>query len=186
MKRKVLVILVAMLASLVSIPVGESDFRITLGIVVMAVAIQVFNFKKVIPFSVWTGLFVCLARVAYVATIGTELSPALIGSYFLEIAFYIGYGLIYHFAILHNRSKTPLPLVLSLVLCDFGGNSLEYLLRFFYMSEVWSDTSLVTLLLAAVSRSIMIILLTWLLQQFVFKIEQKQEENQSSEEGQTL
>lgn len=180
MKKKVLVVLVAMLASLVSIPVGKSDFRITLGIVVMATAIQVLRFEKVIAFSVWTGLFVCLARIAYVAAIGTSLTPAQVGSYFLEIAFYFGYGIIYHFAISHNRSKTPIPLVLALVLCDFGGNSMEYLLRFLYMSEVWSDTSLVTLLLAAVSRSIIIILVTWILQRFVFKLEPKKAEDQAS------
>ncbi len=166
MKRRILVILVAALASLVSIPVGNTDFRITLGIVVMVAGIKLFHFDKIIGFSFWTGLAVCMARIAYAAIIGVSISPLLVGSYFLEIFFYIGYGIIYHFAIANIRTRYPVPVVVALVLCDFGGNSLEYLMRFFYASEVWSDTSLLTLLLAALTRSVIIILLVWLLQRF--------------------
>ncbi|MDD2427023.1 MAG: hypothetical protein PHR78_03680 [Eubacteriales bacterium] len=166
MKRRILVILVAALASLVSIPVGDTDFRITLGIIVMVAGIQIFSIDKVIGFSFWTGLAVCLARIAYAAVIGINITPLLIGSYFLEIFFYLGYGIIYHFAIANIRTKYPVPLVVSLVLCDFGGNSLEYLMRFFYASEVWSDTSLLTLLLAALTRSVVIVLLVWILKRF--------------------
>lgn len=166
MKRRVLVIFVAALASLISIPVGDSDFRITLGIVIMVVGIRIFRFEKAIRFSFWTGLAVCLTRIAYAAIMGIDITPALMGSYFLEIFFYIGYGIIYHFAVESIRTKYPVPLVLSLLLCDFGGNSLEYLMRFFYASEVWSDTSLLNLLLAAVTRSVIIILLVWLFQRF--------------------
>lgn len=96
MKRRVLVILVAALASLISIPVGDSDFRITLGIVIMVVGIRIFRFEKAIRFSFLTGLAVCLTRIAYAAIMGIDITPALMGSYFLEIFFYIGYGIIYH------------------------------------------------------------------------------------------
>lgn len=166
MKRRVLVILVAALASLISIPVGDTDLRITLGIVIMVVGTRIFRFDKAIRFSFWTGLAVCLARIAYAAIVGINVTPLLIGSYFLEIFFYIGYGIIYHFAVESIRTKYPVPLVLSFVLCDFGGNTLEYLMRFFYASEVWSDTSLLNLLLAAITRSVIIILLVFLLQRF--------------------
>ena len=66
-----------------------------------------------------------------------------------------------------NKSIYKIPLVFSLVICDFGGNALEYILRFLYAAEVWKDTSLLTILIAAFVRSITIVLCVFLYRRFI-------------------
>ncbi|HHX19064.1 MAG TPA: hypothetical protein GX728_01330 [Clostridiaceae bacterium] len=167
MVTTLVVALLTALASLVHIPVGDSDFRVTLGMVVMMAGYLILKKTKIIRLAFFSGLFVGLLRIAVAAIRGTTLTPLLAGSLLLEFFFYIGYGVLYRYTVELNKSIYKIPLVFSLVICDFGGNAIEYLLRFLYAAEVWKDTSLVTILIAAFVRSIVIILCVFLYRRFI-------------------
>jgi two-component system sensor histidine kinase YcbA len=153
------------LASLVNIPVGGSDFRITFGIVVLMVALNSGYIGKPLLSSLITGAAVCVMRVV-IAFFAPGFSISVIFSYFIEIVFYIGYGLLYTLAIVKNRSIYKTPLVAGLIIGDFGGNSLEYFARFILADEVWLETKLWTILGAAIVRSLIIVALVWRLKKF--------------------
>ncbi len=162
-----LIALITALASLVQIPVGESDFRVTLGMVVMMTGYIVLKKTKIIRLAFMSGLFVGLLRIAVAAIGGTAVTPLLAGSLLLEFFFYLGYGILFHFTVETNKSIYKIPLVFSLVICDFGGNALEYFLRFLYASEAWRDTSLLTILIAAFVRSILIVVFVFIYRRFI-------------------
>lgn len=167
MVTTLLVALLTALASLVHIPVGDSDFRVTLGMVVMMTGYLILKKTKVLRLAFFSGLFVGLLRIAVAAIGGLTLTPKLAGSLLLEFFFYIGYALLYLYTVEKNKSIYKIPLVFSLVICDFGGNAIEYLLRFLYAAEVWKDTSLLTILIAAFVRSIVIVLFVFLYRRFI-------------------
>ncbi len=171
-----LVALLTALASLVHLPVGDSDFRVTLGMVVMMTGYLILKKKKVLRLAFFSGLFVGLLRIVVTVIGGTAITPKLAGSLLLEFFFYIGYAVLYRYTVELNKSIYKIPLIFSLVICDFGGNALEYLLRFLYAAEVWKDTSLLTILIAAFVRSITIIVLVFLYRRFIEpQIAQKKE-----------
>ncbi len=167
MVTTLLVALLTALASLVHIPVGDSDFRVTLGMVVMITGYLILKKKKVLRLAFFSGLFVGLLRIVVSAISGMAITPKFAGSLLLEFFFYIGYGILYRYTVELNKSIYKIPLVFSLVICDFGGNALEYILRFLYAAEVWKDTSLLTILIAAFVRSITIVLCVFLYRRFI-------------------
>lgn len=162
MLTTLLIALLSGLASLIHIPVANSDFRISLGLIVMMVAILLFEKKNVISISFWTGLMVCLFRIG-VQAFSQDLTAQVVGSLLLEIFFYLGYGILYHYTVVVNKNIYKAPLVFALIICDFGGNFLEYFMRFLYVEEVWQQTSLLTLLLAALIRSVAIVVIFFLI-----------------------
>ncbi len=167
MVTTLLVALLTALASLVHIPVGDSDFRVTLGMVVMMSGYFILKKTKVLRLAFFSGLFVGVLRIAVAAIGGTKITPLLAGSLLLEFFFYVGYAILYRYTVELNKSIYKIPLVFSLVICDFGGNAIEYLLRFLYAAEVWKDTSLVTILIAAFVRSFVIIACVYLYRRFI-------------------
>lgn len=161
MLKIILVALLSAIASILNIPVGDSGFRVSAGIIVMIVLIIVWKMPRIMLTSFVTGVAVCLMRVL-VDSFTREMTLTLAGNYLLEVFFYLGYGLIYLLAVVRNRSIYKTPLVVSLVLSDVGGNAIEYFLRFIAAEEIWHNTSLNAILLAAVARSVIVILLIWL------------------------
>ena len=167
MTISIIIVVLSCLASLITFPVSGS-FRITLGIVVLFAGIHAYKIKKPILLSAITGLAVCLTRII-VESFGKGMTGAIASNYLLEITFYVGYGIIYYYAITKNTSKYPLPLVAALTLGDAGGNFIEYYLRHLAADEAWLNTSLTTIFLAAVVRSTLIVILVWLISRFVIK-----------------
>lgn len=165
MKNYALIILFSALASIVAIPVSGS-FRITLGIVVVIAAIEAFRIRKPILLAFLAGLAVCLTRILVDSFSGT-MTATLASNYLLEFFFYVGYGTLYHVATTNNRSSYPLPLVVTLVLADAGGNFFEYFIRSLASDQAWATTSLTAILLAAFVRSVLIVLLVWFLTNYV-------------------
>lgn len=160
---QVLMIVLTALASLISFPVGQGGFRITMGIVVFITATHVFKPNKPILLAVIAGIAVCLARIAFDATQGA-MDLSLASNYLLEAFFYIGYALIYHWAVTTNDSEYPLPLVVALAISDAGANAFEYVLRHLANFEVYQNTSLLSILIAAFIRSVLIVFFIWLLE----------------------
>jgi two-component system sensor histidine kinase YcbA len=174
MLKILLVALLSAVASIINIPVGESGFRVSAGIVVMVVLIIVWKMPRIMLTSLISGIAVCLMRVL-IDSFSVPMTLTLAGNYLLEVFFYLGYGLIYLLTVVRNRSIYKTPLVVSLVLSDVGGNAIEYFLRFIAAEEVWQNTSLNAILLAAVARSVVIILLVWLYEITLGKTDLKEE-----------
>ncbi len=166
--KTVLIVILSALASLIAIPVGDSGFRITFGIVVLITALHVFKPKNPITLGFLTGLAICLLRII-VDSFSMDMTATLASNYFLELAFYIVYPILYRWVFLTNTSKYPLPQVVGLVLCDTGSNAIEYTLRTLAGGAAFESTSITAILLAASVRSILIVLAIYLMEHFVVK-----------------
>lgn len=164
----VVIVILSALASLIAFPVA-GGFRVSMGIVVLFTAIHLYKIRQPIQLSAATGIAVVLTRIL-VASFSSPMTVDIATNYFLELFFYLGYGIIYYYAIANNATaKYPLPDVVALGLADGGGNFFEYYLRYLAAGEAWVETSLMTILLAAVFRAVAIILLVWVLSRFVKK-----------------
>lgn len=155
-----LIIIFSALASLVNLPIASSDFRFSAGIVVLIVALIFEHRPKAIWLGTFTGLAVCLMRLLVASSQGLEVDPL---SYFLEVFFYLGYVLVYHLVVLKANDSYGLPLVVGLSLSDFGGNALEYFVRLALGYENSSSVPISTLIIGALVRSVLIILLVYVI-----------------------
>lgn len=160
MLQAVLIIVLSALGSLLSISVGEGDFRITFGIVIFIAALHLLKPKHPITLALLTGLAVSVLRI-FVDSLSMDMTATLASSYLLEIAFYVGYAWFYDWAVTTNTSPYPLPLAVALVLCDTGANTIEFSLRALASNSAWDTTSFVSILLAAFVRSVVIIFVIW-------------------------
>lgn len=156
----VFVILLSAIASLINLPIGSADFRFSAGILILISALMLNKKLKPEIMGVCTGLAVVLTRVL-VASINNVDMDLL--SYFLELAFYLGYVYVYRWAVIDDDQIYQMPLVIGLSLADFGGNTLEYFIRLAFKYESWSKASLGTLIIGAFVRSALIILIVFLL-----------------------
>lgn len=163
----IFILLATALLSLVSVPIGNSDFRITLGIVVFIAFVYILKFKRPILFSFVAGLVVCITRILF-DSMSIKINGTLASNYLLETFFYLGYGIIYYLAVVSSKSAYPLPLVVSLAISDAGANTIEYIIRHIAADEVYENTSFYTILIAAFVRSVLIVLLIWILERFVY------------------
>lgn len=164
MSLQITVVVLSALASLIAVPITDG-FRISLGIVVLIAAIHAFHIERPIRLALITGVAVCLTRILF-DSFRLDMTAQMASVYFLEVFFYLGYGAIYTFAVRTNTSPYPLPLVVALSLADMGGNFFEYALRHLAADEAWAGTSLVSILLAAFVRSVLIVFLVWALSSF--------------------
>lgn len=164
MGLNILIVVLSTLASLIAFPVA-GGFRITLAVVVLFGFIHAYKIKRPMLLATVTGIAIVLCRILF-DSFRVDMTGALASNYLWEFFFYPGYGLIYYYAITKNTSEYPLPLVAALTLADTGGNFLEYYLRHLGADEAWAQTSLATILIAAAIRSILIVILVWILNRF--------------------
>ncbi len=165
MLTNVFIVLAATLASLVDWPVDQG-FRISLGVVILFAGIHLFHVKRPILWATIGGLSISLFRIL-VASFSGPMTGAAASNHLWEFFFFIGYGIIYYYAVRRNTSEYPLPLVAALTLGDAGGNFLEYYLRHLAADGAWVTTSLLVILMAALARSVLIVIIVWLGSRFV-------------------
>lgn len=155
MLKKLLVALVAAFASIIHFTVGMGDLRVSFGIIVFVLALYFNEDMEPISSAIITGIAVFLMRVIVVAISG-DVATNLVVSYLLEVLFYIGYGIIYEFVVRHDNVKESDPLVLLLMICDFGGNALELTARYLFLGDQFQSLTLQNLFLAAFIRSALV------------------------------
>lgn len=155
MINTLVVALVSAFASIIHFTVGMGDLRVSLGIIVFVLALYYNEDMKPIPTAFFTGIAVFLMRLIVVAISGDVVSQ-LTASYLLEVLFYLGYGILYEFVIRKNKSIKSDPLILLLMICDFGGNALELIARYILLGDNFQSLTLQNLFLAAFIRSAMI------------------------------
>lgn len=159
--KTLLIVLLTALASLWEIPFSSGQFRASAGIVVLLAAVCILKIQNPIPLGFVAGIAVCLTRVAVSSLSGLE-PTALVGSYFLEIFFYLGYTVVFYLMNRHQDPLYPMPLLITLAVSDFGGNLLEYIVRLLAGNENWSTVPLQNLLVTALVRAGIIVILVYL------------------------
>lgn len=148
------------LASLFEWPVESGDFRVSAGIIVFMVALHHKRFSRPILMSLGAGLVVTLFRVGIASLSGGQ---SRVFSYLLEISFYVGYGIVYTLISRYHEDQIyPPTLLFTFFLSDFGGNLLEFVIRNLIGDQGYSSVSFLTLFLAALLRSLLIILFLWI------------------------
>lgn len=155
MVKSIIVALLAAVASIVNLSVGMGDLRVSLGIIVFIIALYFDKNMKPLPSAVLTGIAVFLMRLV-IAAISGNIATSLSVSYLLEVLFYLGYGMFFEFIVRKDDIEENNPLVLLLMICDFGGNSLELLARYFLLGDNLQSLTLQNLFLAAFVRSAII------------------------------
>lgn len=163
MNNKYLIGLLAAFASLFSLQIGTGYLRVTLGIVIVIVALLSNPALDVLSTVAVSGVMVFLMRV-FVSVLSTHtFSANLILLYALELLFYLGYGLFFKYLVRNEKTGKENSLIILLILCDFAGNTLEYLVRFFFADGALLQTDFTSLFLSAFIRSAVI----WLVYEFV-------------------
>lgn len=166
------IVLFSGLASIFKLSVGSGGLQISLGIIVLIACLQKNKKLPVILTSVLAGFAVFIVRVimAFFIDASMALTVQNVLPLSLEILFYLGYSIIYLIIVRNDNSVYKNPLILLLILCDFGANTIEYIVRYFYLSTTLEVVDFQTIFLAAFIRSAII----WAVCKFVFRIEENE------------
>ncbi|MDO5017689.1 MAG: hypothetical protein Q4E02_00140 [Lagierella massiliensis] len=159
MKRQSKLVLMASLLSLINLTVGDTQLRVSMGIIVFVVGVLLFKEINPISLSFSTGVGVFIIRLIEGSFI-TGLNGRLILSYSLEIIFYITYGLFFYILVRKEDKKQNNPLILLLMICDFGANAMESLFRYSVSDFGLVTENFTTIFLVAFVRSALI-WITW-------------------------
>ena len=155
MKKQSQIVLMASLLSLINLSIGDTDLRVSMGIIVFVVGILLFEDINPISLSCATGLGVFIMRLIE-ASFVTGLDGKMILSYSLEIFFYIAYGLLFFILVRKEDPKQHNPIILLLMICDFGANATESLIRYPVSNFGLVTENFSTIFLAAFVRSAII------------------------------
>lgn len=167
MSNPIIVALLAGIASLVNIPVGDGGLRVSLGIIVLIVALYRDKSLNVMKTSVLAGIAVFLVRLL-TSYIGAGAVDNTVLNHALEIIFYLVYGYLFNLMVRHDTSVYKSPLVLLLMLCDFGANAAEYLARYIFLQSAIVPVDFQTVFLVAFIRAAII----WIIIHFVLKLDE--------------
>ncbi|WP_300410781.1 hypothetical protein [Lagierella sp.] len=159
MKRHLQLVLMASLLSLINLSLGDSDLRISLGIIVLIVGLLIHEDIRPIPLSLYTGVGVFITRLIQ-TSFNTGLNGKMILSFSLEIFFYLAYGALFDFLIRKDDPDLGNPVILLLMICDFGANTVESLIRYSVVDFGLVTENFSTIFLAAFIRSALI-WITW-------------------------
>lgn len=172
MRRQTVLVLLASLLSLVNLHIGNTDLRVSLGIIVFVVGLLIYQDINPIPLSLYTGIGVFITRLIQ-TSLNTKLTGGLIFSYSAEIIFYLAYGLFFYFLVRTEDPRQNNPIILLLMICDFGANSTESLVRysisnFNFISRFGLETDkFMTIFLAAFVRSAIIWIIWRILERYI-------------------
>lgn len=85
--------------------------------------------------------------------------------YGLELLFYLGYAFFFKYLVRNEKDSGENSLIILLILCDFGGNTVEYLVRFLVLPKgcPYLKRTLCTIFYRHFIRSAMI----WLVYEFL-------------------
>lgn len=166
-----LVVLISTLASAFNISVGMSGLRVSLGIIVLIICFRKYKNLPILITSFLTGLGVWLVRVIMfiISDSAGALNFTIVLSLSLEVLFYVSYSLFYSYLVRNDDSLYKNHLILLLMLCDFGANTVEYFVRYVAISSAIQVATFQSIFLAAFIRSSLI----WAISKFVFQCDEQ-------------
>lgn len=128
-KVMLLIVLATTLLGQVNAKPFGTDFRISLGIIVLSVLLLRFNNISIMKTCLLTGISINLFRVILEAVPGDESISALLLKHYPAVVFYLFFAA---FLILLNYRETiskPLVCIMIIALSDIGANTIEIILR---------------------------------------------------------
>ena len=112
-------------------------------------------------------------RILVSAFAGKALTFDVISSYSIEILFYASYALFYLILVRHDHSAYKTPFIMLLMLCDFGANTVEYVVRFLIFGGAIMKSQFNDIFISAFIRSAII----WIIVSYLAKYKLKNKEN---------
>lgn len=173
MFKTILVSIVVAICSLLNFNLGQTDLRASMGIVALIVAIHDNPDLNELKTGFTAGIFVFLMRILATAFVGKALTFSLLSSYSIEILFYASYALFYLILVRHDHSVYKTPFIMLLMLCDFGANTVEYVLRFLAFGGEIMTSQFNEIFISAFIRSALI----WIIISYLAKYKIKNKEN---------
>lgn len=172
MFKTIIVSAVVALCSLLNFELGESDLRASMGIVALIVALHNDTELNELKTGIVSGIAVFLMRILSTAFAGHTVGLNLMISYSIEIIFYASYALFYLILVRKDHSAYKTPFIILLMLCDFGANSVEYLVRFLVYGGSIMKAHFNDIFMSAFIRSAII----WIIVSYIAKNKIKKEE----------
>ena len=161
------IIALSALASIFSLHV-HAGLRVTLGAVFLIVGLERCKKLPVFLTTFFTGLAVVFLRIV-AQVVFDKFSFADVFNYSvnysIEILFYLGYAFFYYIIVRKNSATYKSPLVPLLIICDFGGNAIEYAARYFLLRPELETITFPVILAIAVIRSVLI----WIMLKYFFE-----------------
>lgn len=162
LKRIIGAAVIVSIASQINIGIMDTDFRVSAGIIFLAVFLYQYKNFKPVSMGLLSGVTVYILRGA-IHFIGTGTLKGVIFSYQLEILFYTFYGAIYALLIRKTGEENLNKVLLVLIASDIGANLIELGARVIMGTSKFHGRIILTLLLVAVVRSFIVWLaLTWI------------------------
>ncbi|MDK9711294.1 sensor histidine kinase [Acidaminobacter sp.] len=142
-------------ASQIGLSVLNADFRISAGIIVLALILNWDQPLKPIRLGIISGLSVYALRLCIHALSYGSIQEVWL-SYQFEILFYLFYGIIYQVLSRWLGSDHLNRLAIVLFISDLGANLIEIFSRILFSSSPYDAEITITLLFVALIRSLMI------------------------------
>lgn len=140
------------IASQVGIGILGTDFRVSAGIIVLAIFLFYYRDLKPVPMALISGMAVYMLRVLiYFLGKGNLREIAL--SYQIEVLFYTFYGIVYSLIIRKSNRENINHLLLVLIVSDLSANLIEIYARIILDGSRFEWRIIVTLLFVAIVRS---------------------------------
>lgn len=163
------------IASQVNIGIMSTDFRVSAGIIFLAIFLYKDKRLKPIPMGFLSGVMVYIFRgIIYFVTEGNFLGFMISNQ--LEILFYTFYGVIYYLLVSKHNEDNLNKLLLILISSDLGANFIELIARILGgRSKFYGDIILTLVLFAIVRSAIVWLVLNWIKYYKVLLIKEEHE-----------
>lgn len=143
------------LASQVNLGLLNSDFKVSAGIIIFVTLLFYYEDLNPVTTGIVSGVSVfALRMLVYYAMNGSN--NQIMSSYMLEILFYLFYSIFYSLFIKIDNKNNINYVFIILIICDFGANLIEVLVRSLMDSSPFILYFGITLLIVSIVRSTII------------------------------
>lgn len=154
-KKTLFVSILVGFATQINLGLLDDDFRVSAGIILFVAILYYFDDINPIPTGLLSGVMAYLLRVMLFFVANQGFGDAYI-AFLPEIAFYLTYAIVYHYAI-YRRSKDNLTLFyFIMVISDLGANYVEVSLISIMESSLFTTYTAITLVIVSIIRSAII------------------------------
>lgn len=145
------------LASLVNIGLLGSDFVVSAGIIIFVVFLYNYDDMSPVPLGIMSAMMVFIMRIAFHEITYGYVSGSVV-SYMIEFVFYIIYTLFFSLLIKKESKDNLGVFFLALIICDFGANFIEGLIRYFVLTKPSIAEVIPSLIAVSIVRSVTILI----------------------------
>lgn len=175
LKRVLWIPIVVALASQINISIMNSEFVVSVGIIVLMVLLFYYDDLNPAPLGFLSGLLVYILRLL-VYSLRVEGIEAAVIPYMFEVLFYIFYTIIFS-SLIKKVEDTDNIIFILLVICDFFANLIEMTARTMggYSPTIWAAGD--RIFIVSLIRSAIIWIIISALKNFEFNLLKKEHQN---------